>query len=114
MVRTAFISVVALSASANAFLAPVPGISLKGIPRASGPTQMVTSPGVSTTPAVASPADGGKMVSSEEKYTATLKKMEADSLADLEKAFDETAKKAKEASDKIWGDLEAEFAEDEA
>lgn len=79
-----------------------------------GPVQMVTSPGVSTTPAVATPADGGKMVSSEEKYTATLKKMEEESITDLEKAFEETAKKAKEASDKIWGDLEAEFAEDEA
>ncbi|CAM9335105.1 unnamed protein product [Hapterophycus canaliculatus] len=113
MVRTAFISVVALSASANAFFAPITGTSL-AMPRVSGPMQMVTSPGVSTTPAVASPAGGGNMVSSEEAYTATLKKMEAESIADLEKAFDETAKKAKEASDKIWGDLEAEFAEDEA
>lgn len=52
------------------------------------------------------------MATSEETYTAALKKMEAESLAELEKAFDETAKKAKAESDKIWGDLEAEFAED--
>lgn len=64
----------------------------------------------SATPAVST--DGGKMVSNEETYTAALKKMEAESLAELEKAFEETAKKAKAESDKIWGDLEAEFAQD--
>lgn len=36
MVRTAFVSVVALAASANAFLAPVPGYSLARTSRASG------------------------------------------------------------------------------
>ncbi|CAM9552770.1 unnamed protein product [Ectocarpus sp. 6 AP-2014] len=106
MVRTAFVSVVALSASANAFLAPVPGYSLARTSRASAPIQMVTS----ATPAVST--GGGKMVSNEETYTAALKKMEAESLAELEKAFEETAKKAKAESDKIWGDLEAEFAQD--
>lgn len=50
------------------------------------------------------------MASSESKYGAALKKMEAECLADLEKAFDETAKKAQAESDKIWGELEAEFA----
>lgn len=71
---------------------------------------MVTSPGVA---AVTSTAEGG-MGSSEATYTAALKKMEAECMADLEKAFDETAKKAKAESDKIWSDLEAEFAEDDA
>lgn len=71
---------------------------------------MVTSPGIDTT-AVASAVEM-KMVPSEATYTAALKKMEAECMADLEKAFDETAKKAKAESDKIWGDLEAEFAED--
>eukprot|EP00752_Nemacystus_decipiens_P016387 g14649.t1 len=110
MVRTAFVSVVALAASANAFLAPVPGYSLARTSRASGALQMVTSPGVNTA-SVTSAAEG-KMASSEATYTAALKKMEAECMADLEKAFDETAKKAKAESDKIWGDLEAEFAED--
>lgn len=71
---------------------------------------MVTSPGVNTA-SVTSSAEG-KMATSEATYTAALKKMEAECIADLEKAFDETAKKAKAESDKIWGDLEAEFAED--
>lgn len=53
------------------------------------------------------------MGSSEATYTAALKKMEADCLADLEKAFDETGKKAKAESEKIWKALEAEFAEDD-
>lgn len=77
-----------------------------------GALQMVTSPGVSTA-AVTSAPEGGAS-SSEATYTAALKKMEAESLADLEKAFDETAKKAKAESDKIWANLEAEFAEDDA
>lgn len=69
---------------------------------------------VTQAPDVASTAEGGKLASSEAVYTAALKKMEAESLADLEKAFEETAKKAKAESDKIWGDLEKEFAEDAA
>ena len=69
---------------------------------------------VTSAAAPSSTAEGGKLVSSEATYTAALKKMEAESLADLEKAFEETAKKAKAESDKIWGDLEAEFAEDAA
>lgn len=72
---------------------------------------MVSSPGVST-PSVSSPT--GSMASSESVYTDALKKMEADCLADLEKAFDETAKTAKAESDKIWGELNAEFAEDDS
>lgn len=72
---------------------------------------MVTSPGVSTA-AVTSAPEG--MSSSEATYTAALKKMEAESIADLEKAFDETAKKAKAESEKIWANLEAEFAQDDS
>lgn len=72
---------------------------------------MVTSPGVST-PAVSSPT--GAMASTESVYTDALKKMEQECLADLEKAFDETAKTAKAESEKIWGELNAEFAEDDA
>lgn len=53
------------------------------------------------------------MMSSEGSYAETLKKMEADCLKDLEKAFEETGKKAKVESEKIWGELNAEFAEDE-
>lgn len=70
---------------------------------------MVTSPGVSTAAVTSAPGEG----SSEATYTAALKKMEAESIADLEKAFDETAKKAKAESDKIWANLEEEFAADD-
>lgn len=70
--------------------------------------QMVTSPGVSS-PAVSSPS----VSSSEATYTEALQKMEKECLADLEKAFDETAKQAQTESDKIWADLNAEFAEDD-
>lgn len=70
--------------------------------------QMVTSPGVSP-PAVSSPSTS----SSEATYTEALKKMEEECLADLEKAFDDTAKLAQVESDKIWAELNAEFAEDD-
>lgn len=74
-----------------------------------GSVQMVTSPGVSTPAVSSSPVE-----SSEAKYTETLKKMEADCLKDLETAFDETAKKAKSESDKIWADLDAELDDEDA
>ena len=54
------------------------------------------------------------MASTEAVYIEALKKMEAECLADLEKAFDETAKTAKAESDKIWGELNAEFADDDS
>ena len=72
--------------------------------------QMVTSPSVST-PSVTSPAEGTK--SSKGTYVETLKKMEADCLKDLENAFEETGKKAQAESDKIWAELNADFAEEE-
>ena len=73
--------------------------------------QMVSSPGVSP-PSVSTPA--GSMASTEAVYIEALTKMEAECLADLEKAFDETAKTAKAESDKIWGELNAEFADDDS
>lgn len=69
---------------------------------------MVTSPSVST-PSVSS-APGGKF--GEGSYVETLKKMEEECLKDLEKAFEETGKKAQAESDKIWAELNAELAED--
>lgn len=66
---------------------------------------MVSSTSVSTPPATSAPPTD----SAEAAYTATLKKMEAEAMADMEKAFAEVAIMAKAESVKIWAEFAAEF-----
>lgn len=81
-----------------------------------GRVEMVTSPPVTSIPVpnvMNLPyRERWVVMSKEYEWGPKLAKLEEELQADLDQTLDDIAAKAKEESDKLWADFEAEFADD--